>query len=185
MNSEGPIDSYMHEHNGILRLTWDDIMRLCRSLAQTIQADYEPDVIVGIAKAGLIPATILASMLRRDLYPIRLSRRQRDIVVRQRPAWAVPLSEDVAGKTVLIVDEISATGETLREAHKEANRLGARRVRTCTLYVHSDSFRPSYYALESDALIIQPWDFEVLERGKWIVHPEYEEEIDLLDREQR
>jgi uncharacterized protein len=180
---DSPIDSYLHPHKGILRLTWDDVMRLCRSLAQTIQAEYDPDLIVGIAKAGLIPATILASVLRRDVYPIRLSRRRRDIVVMQKPAWVVPLTEDVSGKSVLIVDEISATGETLREAHKEANRKGARKVRTCTLYVHTDSYRPNYYALETDALIIQPWDFEVLERGKWVIHPEYQEEIDMLERE--
>jgi hypothetical protein len=184
MSVEGPTDSYLHAHDGILRLSWDDVMRMCRSLAETIQADYDPDLIIGIGKGGLIPATILASVLRRDLYPVRLSRRRRDIVVLQKPAWMVPLPDDLNGKTVLVVDEISVTGETLREVHKEANRKGARRVRTCTLYVHSDSYRPTYYALETDALIIQPWDFEVLERGKWIIHPEYEEEIDLRNMDQ-
>jgi hypoxanthine phosphoribosyltransferase len=185
VNRDEPIDSYLHPHQGILRLTWDDVMRLCRSLAETIQAEYEPDIIVGIAKGGLIPATILASVLRRDIYPVRLSRRKRDLVVMPKPVWAVPMPDDIAGRTVLIVDEISATGETLREAHREASRKGARRVRTCTLYVHTDSYRPNYYALETDALIIQPWDFEVLERGRWVIHPEYQEEIDLLNREER
>ncbi len=181
---DGPGSSYAHPHDGILRLGWDDIMQMCRGLAERILAEYDPDIVVGIAKGGVIPGVILASMLRRDLYPIRLSRRRRDVVVLQKPAWVVPMSDDVRGKAVLLVDEISATGETLREAHKEANRRGARRVRTCTLYVHSDSFRPTFYALESDALIIQPWDHEVLERGRWVIHPEYQEEIDRLNREE-
>jgi hypoxanthine phosphoribosyltransferase len=183
MSVEGPIDSYLHPHDGILRLSWDDVMQMCRSLAETIQSDFDPDLIIGIAKGGLIPATILASVLRRDLYPLRLSRRRRDIVVMQKPVWAAPMPDEVNGKTVLVVDEISVTGETLREVHREASRKGARRVRTCTLYVHSESFRPSYYALETDALIIQPWDFEILERGKWVIHPEYQEEIDLRNQE--
>ncbi len=183
MNVEGPIDSYLHPHSGILQLTWDDVMRMCRSLASTIQSDFDPDIIVGIAKGGLIPAAIIASVLRRDILPVRLSRRKRDIVVLSKPAWVVPMTDDVSGKSVLLVDEISATGETLREAHKEASRRGARKVRTCTLYVHSDSYLPSYYALETDALLIQPWDYEVLERGKWIIHPEYQEEIDIINRE--
>lgn len=181
----GLVGSYRHVHGGVLRLTWDEIMQMCRSLAEKIDRDYDPDIVVGIAKGGVIPAAILASMMRRDFYPVRLSRRKRDVVVLQKPVWVVPMSEDVHGKAVLIVDEISATGETLREAHKEASRLGARRVRTCTLYVHTDSFRPTYYALESDALIIQPWDFEVLDRGRWVIHPDYQEEIDLLNREER
>jgi hypoxanthine phosphoribosyltransferase len=78
------------------------------------------------------------------------------------------------------VDEISVTGETLRMAKREAEKKGARKVKTLTLYVHSDSYRPNWYALESDALIIQPWDYEVLDKGKFIVHPEYQEQIDKL-----
>ena len=185
MNNEGSIEIYSQVQDGILRLTWDDVMLMCRGLAEAIQADYDPDIVVGIAKGGLIPASILASVLRRDIYPIRLSRRRRDVVVLQRPAWVVRLSDEVAGKNVLLVDEFSGTGETLREARKEADRKDARRVRTCTLYVHTDSYRPHYYALETDALIIQPWDFEVLDRGRWVVHPEYQEEINYLDEQRR
>jgi hypothetical protein len=174
---------YLSAPNGILRLDWDDVMRLCRGLAERIQAEYDPDVIVGIARGGVIPAAILSSVLRRDFFPIRLSRRRHDVVVLQKPVWVVPMTDAVRGKAVLIVDEFSATGETLREARREADRRGARRVRTCALYVHSDSYRPSFYALESDALIIQPWDHEVLDRGRWVVHPEYQEQIDALNRE--
>ncbi|MDQ7792883.1 MAG: phosphoribosyltransferase family protein [bacterium] len=176
-------DSYDHRHDDVVKLSWDDVMRLCRDLAVGIQAEFDPDQIVGIAKAGVIPAAILASMLRKDFYPIRLSRREKDRVVRGKPRLLVPLTEDVRGKKVLIVDEISATGETLKLAVQEAKKKGARTVKTATLYVHSDSFRPNWYGLVSDALIIQPWDFEVLQQGKFIIHPEYQEEFDRLARE--
>jgi len=175
------VDStYEHDHKGIVQLSWGDIMEMCRDLAVVVHDDFDPDVIVGIAKGGVIPAAILASILRKDLYPIRISRRQRDIVVKDKPDLLVPLTEEVSGKRVLIVDEISLTGETLRMARREAEKLGARKVRTLTLYVHSDSYRPNYYALESDALLIQPWDYEVLEKGKFVIHPEYDEAIKRL-----
>lgn len=171
-----PKDSYGHDHAGIRRLTWDDVMEMCRGLAKIIQAEYDPDLVVGIAKSGMVPAVVIASMLRKDLFPIRLSRRKKDVVVREKPEWSVAMTDEVEGRTVLIVDEFAATGETMRLAVGEARKKGARQVRTATLCVHTDSWRPNWYALESDDLIIQPWDYEVLgKNGKFIVHPEYEE----------
>jgi hypoxanthine phosphoribosyltransferase len=178
-------DSYHHTHTDILQISWDDIMEMCRELALAVKNEFDPDIIIGIAKGGVIPAAILASMLRVDFYPIRLSRRQADVVVRDRPELLVPLTDDVRGKRVLVVDELTATGETLRLAVGEAKKRGARRVRTATLYVHSTSWRPTWYALETDALVIQPWDFEVLgPDGKFTVHPEYEEELDRMQHGQ-
>jgi uncharacterized protein len=175
-----PKSSYSHPHNDIIQLSWGDVMDMCRDLAMKVQEEFDPDIIVGIAKGGVIPGAILASILRRDFYPIRISRRKKDIVVRERPDFIVPLTDEVQNKSVLIVDEISVTGETLRMAKREAEKKGARKVKTLALYVHSDSYRPNWYALESDALIIQPWDYEVLDKGKFIVHPEYQEQIDKL-----
>ncbi len=175
-------DSYHHYHAGVTRLDWNDVMSMCRELAERVQREYDPDIIIGIAKAGVIPGAILASMLRKDFFPMRLSRRQKDRVVREKPAILVPMPEEVDGKLVLIVDEIAATGETMRLAVGEARKKGAKKVKTATLYVHAESWRPNWYALETDDLIIQPWDFEVLDRGRWVVHPEYQEEIDRIGR---
>ncbi|HEY3316288.1 MAG TPA: phosphoribosyltransferase [Bacillota bacterium] len=174
-------ESYHHYHTGITRLTWDDVMRMCRELAERVQVEYDPDIILGIAKAGVIPGAILASMLRKEFYPIRLSRRVKDRVVREKPAVLVPVPDEVEGKIVLIVDEIAATGETLRLAVGEARKRQAKKVKTATLYVHTESWRPHWYALETENLIIQPWDFEVLVRGKWVIHPEYQDEIDRIE----
>ncbi len=174
-------DRYGHEHTGYRRLSWDDVMDMCRELAQTIRTEYDPDLIVGIAKSGMVPAVILASMLRKDLYPVRLSRRKKDIVVREKPEWSVPLTDEVDGRTVLVVDEFAATGETMRLAVGEARKKGARQVKTATLCVHTDSWRPNWYALETDDLIIQPWDYEVLDKnGRFVIHPEYDEAISRI-----
>lgn len=163
-----------------LRLTWDEIMDMCRDLAMTINKEFDPEVIIGIARGGVIPAAILASMLRAEFYPIRLSRRRKGVIVRERPELLVPMPDEVSGRRVLIMDEISATGETLHLAVKEATKKGARKVKTATLFIHTDSWRPTWYALQSDALIIPPWDYEILSGGKFIVHPEYQEAIDRL-----
>ena len=43
------------------------------------------------------------------------------------------------------------------DAAKEA---GATEVRTATLVVRSDGFRPDFAALETEDLVVFPWDYE-------------------------
>jgi hypoxanthine phosphoribosyltransferase len=174
------VTSYDHRHTGVTEITWERFGELCKELALAV-APYDPEIVVGIAKGGVLPAAVVASMLRREFYPIRLSRRHDDRIVRDQPVFLSPMPEAVAGKRVLIVDEISATGETLRLAREEAMRLGATEVRTATLFVHASSHRPDYFVLQTDDLILNPWDHLVLEGGRFVVHPEYREEMDEIE----
>ncbi len=45
-------------------ITWEDVYRLCRRLAQQLrQANFRIDVIVAIARGGYIPGRLLSDML--------------------------------------------------------------------------------------------------------------------------
>jgi hypoxanthine phosphoribosyltransferase len=176
--------SYDHAHTGVTEITWARFGELCKELALAVTA-YDPEIVVGIAKGGVLPAAVLASLLRREFYPIRLSRRHDDRVVRDQPALLTPMPEAVAGKRVIVVDDIAVTGETLRLAAQEALRLGAAAVKTATLFVHGASQRPDYFVLESDDLILNPWDYLVLEGGRFVVHPEYQRELDEIEKRAR
>src|SRR5690606_13485078 len=117
------------------------------------------DTIVGIARAGLLPATVLACSLRRELLPVRLSRREQDEVVTERPVWKVDLSPEVAGRRIAIVDEMADTGETLALASQRARELGAAEVLTVALISHSWADpAPEVSSLVTDALVVFPWD---------------------------
>ena len=123
--------SYDHHHTGVTEITWARFGELCKQLALAVAA-YDPEIIVGIAKGGVLPAAVLASLLRREFYPIRLSRRHDDRIVRDRPALLTPMPAAVDGKRVIVVDDIAVKGETLRLAAQEALRLGAAAVKTAT-----------------------------------------------------
>jgi hypoxanthine phosphoribosyltransferase len=168
--------SYDYAHRtGVIGLTWDEIATLTRQLAEAINR-AQVDMIVRIARAGLFPATAVSCALRQDLYPIRLSRRENDRVRHESPVWRVPVPSAVAGKRVALVDEIADSGETLRLAAAEISRKGARKVITATLFAHSwaDPL-PDCVAMISDALIVFPWDRDVLIDGRWTPHPELDE----------
>lgn len=168
------MQSYDHEHEGEVTVTWEQFDSLCRVLALMVSG-YDPQVIVGIAKGGVLPATVLASVLRREFYPIRLSRRHNDEVVRQTPALLQQPPPALAGQRVLLVDDMVATGMTMRLARKACLEQQAAEVRTAALFAHSFGQRPDYVASISDALIVFPWDREVLKGGAFVPHPEYEE----------
>lgn len=69
-----------------LEVDWAMFGELCRALALKVARDYHPEVIVGIARAGVIPAAVVATILRLDFYSMRISRREGDTTVRERPA---------------------------------------------------------------------------------------------------
>ncbi|HZU13698.1 MAG TPA: phosphoribosyltransferase [Chloroflexota bacterium] len=165
--------SYDYAHRaGVLPISWEEYASLADRLAEAI-AGSGPDLIVGIARAGLFPATSVAAALRRELYPVRITRRVNDEVVHERPVWRVPVPREVAGQRVTVIDEIADTGETLRLVAEEVRRLGASHVVTATLAVHSWADpMPDVTALVSDALIMWPWDRRVYTDGRWVENPE-------------
>jgi hypoxanthine phosphoribosyltransferase len=170
------VKSYDHVHAAELAITWEELGSLSGALALQV-APFDPEVVVGIAKGGVIPGATVASILRREFYPIRLSRRYNDEVVREHPEVLVgPQAEAVRDKRVLVIDEIAVSGETLQMAVDLLRQAGAAEVRTATLYVHGQSWRPDYFVVETDALIVNPWDREVLKNGEMVPHPEYETE---------
>jgi hypoxanthine phosphoribosyltransferase len=160
------------QRKGIQPLSWDDFSQLCKLLSEQVAA-LRPDIIVGIARGGLFPATQVACNLRRELYPLRITRRVNDQVIHNIPVWRVPLSPDVIGQRVVIIDEIADTGQTLSIVAAEARRLGAEQVHTATLARHTwTSPVPDACAIVTDQLIIFPWDHQVFMDGLWQPHPE-------------
>jgi uncharacterized protein len=167
--------SYDYHHRfGVRQLSWEDFGNLTRRLAEILEP-YQPEIILGVARAGLFPATAVACSLRCEFYPVRLTRRLNDEVLYGQPVWKTPVPLEVNGKSVAVVDEIADTGQTLAMVTQSAKALGAVQVVSASLVTHSwaDPF-PQVSVLLSDEFIIFPWDKEVLEGGKWITHPEIE-----------
>lgn len=168
---------YAHR-DGVEEIDWQWFAALARKLAQEL-AGAEIEAIVGVARAGLVPAATVACALRCDLFPVRVTRRDNDVVVRESPVWKVDVSPEVAGKVVAVVDEIADSGETLALVAARVRELGAARVVTASLVAHSWADpAPDHVALTTDALVIFPWDKEVLVDGQWQTHPELAAALD-------
>lgn len=163
------------------RLTWEEVMKACRAIAMEADSTFGPNAVVGIARGGLIPATIISSILQVDLFPCVVTRKRRGRVIHDRPETIVSVSERVRGQRVLVIDESVMTGETMRMVTTQCKKLNAKLVKTASIWVSSDSWKPTLYHMEGPGYMLFPWDYEVLVSGQYILNPVYQEYIDSLE----
>ncbi len=169
-----PVRNPLVKDDEYLELSWEMFGELSRALAMRVAREYQPEVVVGIARAGVIPGAILASLLRIDFYSLTISRREGGEVVRERPEILSSVPAAVEGKRVVIVDEICTSGDTFRLALAAVRAVGAAQVKTATTFIRPGGYRPDFHALETDATLIFPWDRKVFARGEWVVNPRYD-----------
>jgi len=113
------------QRKGIEDISWERFGELYQAIVEWL-GDKRIDIVIGIARAGLFPATAVACALRRELYPIRVTRRVNDIVQYQSPIWRVDVPSMVTGQRVAVIDEIVDSGETLALVASRALERGAR-----------------------------------------------------------
>jgi len=116
-------------------------------------------------------------MLRLDFYSMKISRREGD-EVRERPAGLSAAPPQARGQRVLIVDEITTSGDTLRLALAAVRDVHPAEVRTATSFARSTGYQPDYTALALDANVIFPWDRKVFDGDDFVVNPRYANIID-------
>jgi uncharacterized protein len=158
---------------GVLVVDWPLFGELSRALAVRVARDWMPDMVVGIATAGVVPGAAVAAILDLPFHSILISRRYSSEQVRETPAVFGAAPQDVRGRRVLVVDETCESGQTLRLAVGAVVNAGAREVRSA-VSIRTGSYAPDYHALATEAMIVLPWDREVFVDGELRTNPKYE-----------
>jgi hypoxanthine phosphoribosyltransferase len=144
-------------------VTWQEFGELCRGLAKDIQSRGRFDALVGIARGGSIVGATLSFMLNLEYFPIRLAKRGGVVRV------LVPPTQDLNGKRVVLVDDLSRTGETFKIAMHELRRVQVASITTVALVRREPGFRPDICALTASAAdkVAFPWGREELVDGRF------------------
>src|SRR5438128_5091503 len=130
-------------------------------LARQIKSSrYSPQVIVGISRGGWPPARIMSDLLENpNLANMKVEFYKNIGVTAHRPKITQPVTSEVIGKRVLVVDDVADSGHSLRVTVKHLARKGAREIRVCTLYMKpKSSFKPNHYARATPQWVIFPWE---------------------------
>jgi hypothetical protein len=140
---------------------WDEIYDMLVDLATRIkQSGFHPDLIVGVSRGGWIPGRILSDLLgnahtanvKIEFY-VGIGQTSRKPVVTQ------PVSEQIAGKRVLVVDDVADTGESMIVALEHVRERGAEETKTATIYHKPHSkFKPDFFVETTSHWIIFPWE---------------------------
>lgn len=112
--------------------------------------NFRLDIVVGIVRAGVVPATMFAQRLGAELHMLRCQRHENLVTWLGDPP---PI-----GSRILLVDDIISRGDTMRRA-KETLLAQGYQVVTAALYVDRDrsTFEPDI-ALDAPGFIRFSWD---------------------------
>ncbi|WP_404443267.1 phosphoribosyltransferase [Microbacterium marinum] len=145
-------------------LTWDGFGQATRDLARSIVADgFAPDVVVAIARGGLLPAGAIAYGLGvKSCGALNVEFYTGIGTVLDAPELLPPDLDlgYLPGKRVLLVDDVADSGRTLALAVRMLEEAGAD-VRSVCIYTKPGSVAtPDYSWRDTDLWINFPWSFQ-------------------------
>ena len=161
-------------NKGVLNVEWPLFGELSRALALKVARAYDPEIVVGIATAGVVPGAVIAAILDREFHSITVSRRFHASAVRETPAVFGAAPAEARNRRVLVVDETCDSGDTMRLAVSSLVNAGAAEVRTAVSF-RTGSYEPDYHALATESAIVLPWDREILVDGDLVPNPLYKD----------
>lgn len=159
---------------GVLHVDWPLFGELSRALALKVARSYDPEIVVGVATAGVVPGAVVAAILGREFHSFTISRWHPDEEQPDVPAILGGAPGSVRDRRVLIVDETCDDGDTLRLAISAIVNAGASEVRTAVGF-RTGAYEPDFHALATESTIVLPWDREVLVDGELLPNPLYAE----------
>jgi len=156
--------------------TYEDIHRTAKSIADRVEASgFEPDIIVAIGSGGFIPARILRTFLGKPILAVGIAYYDSDDKPSELPRkvqWVEEAEKKLAGKRILLVDEVDDSRATLEYCIRELLRHKPAEIAVAVLHDKKKEKRGSlpvevtrYFAgLEiEDRWVCYPWDARNIE----------------------
>ena len=136
------------------KISWDQIEKSCDILAnKVLESQWQCSSIVGISRGGSIPATIIAHRLGINRLYLVAYKQNKD-----KLKEVYPIHQDLRSKTVLLIDDIADSGNTLQIVKKSLEDRNCE-VRTLSIHKREDaSYIPDYFLYKIDSLIEYPWE---------------------------
>ncbi|MGC8585325.1 MAG: phosphoribosyltransferase [Thermoplasmata archaeon] len=146
-------------------VSWHDIERWVDDIIKKMEMDsYEPEIIIGMARGGIVPARIVSDRFQqKNLYTIKTEHWGITATVDGQAKIVQGLPVDINNRDIIIVDDITDTGQSMKLAYEYVKSLNPKSVKSSTLlHITRSVFKPDYFSQEvheSDwAWFIFPWN---------------------------
>ncbi|EDY36799.1 Phosphoribosyl transferase domain protein [Aciduliprofundum boonei T469] len=132
-------------------VSWKDIERWSKNIVKEVmKSGYEPEIVIGLARGGLVPARLIADYLNiKDLYAVKTEHWGLTATPDGKAKLAQGLQISIDGKRVLVVDDITDTGQSLKLAVDHIKGHNPSEIRSATLlHITHSKYVPDYYSDE-------------------------------------
>lgn len=132
-------------------VSWKNIDSWVYSIIKKMEkSGYRPDVIIGLSRGGLAPARIVSDYLQlKDLYAIKTEHWGITATPDGQARVTQGLPVSIENKKVLLVDDITDTGQSLSVAYDYVKSFNPLELKSATLlHIKRSRFVPDFYAEE-------------------------------------
>ncbi len=147
-------------------VSWSDIEKWTNGVVKKmLDSGFVPDVVIGLTRGGWVPARLICDHLGiKSLYAVKTEHWGITATRTGNAVLAQPLGVDITGKKVLVVDDITDTGQSLKLAIDHIKELGPNVVKSATLlHIDHSMIVPDYYHVhvpkEDWTWFVFPWNF--------------------------
>ena len=141
--------------------SWEQIYEMLLNLADKIRKDrFKPDIIVGVSRGGWVPGRVMSDLLENpQIANVKAEFYKGVAETKGEPIITQPVSMQVKGKKILVIDDVADTGRSLRKVRSHLSEQGATDVKIATIYHKPWSVTlPNYYEKETKRWVIFPWE---------------------------
>jgi len=144
-------------------VTWEEISDLTKIAVENLwQSNYCPETVVGLTRGGWVVARMCCDLLGiKDLQGLKVEH------------WGITATPDktarivgtqdvnVKNKKVLVVDDITDTGDSMKLAIEYISKQSPAALKTLTAHhIKGSKFTPDYYGNEIDwCWMVYPWNY--------------------------
>lgn len=147
------------------KLNWNQFHEKTKKVSEKITRDgFNPDLIIGILRGGIIPAVLVSVLLKnKNLFAVKCDSYDSDLFERDRgrtqPKITQSVETSLRNKNVLLVDDVSETGASMKAVVDMLSKKKPKEIRTLVLYCKTWSkFKPDYFGEETSDLVEFPWN---------------------------
>ena len=143
--------------------SWDELHQDLKDIVKNIKKDkFHPDIVIALSRGGFVPARVICDlMIIKDLVSIKVDHWGVTAAKDGKAHLRYPIDVDLTGKKVLIVDDITDTGESMIIAKDYVKKLNPKEIRTAAIFhIKHSKFVPDYYSKEIDWVwVMWPWNY--------------------------
>lgn len=132
-------------------VSWEEISKWTFQVAKKIRnSRFHPSVVIGLTRGGWVPARLLCDHLKvKKLYAVKTEHWGVTANPDGKALLTQELNISIQEDNVLVVDDITDTGESLMLAMAHLSIMHPRQLHSATLlHITHSKFEPDYYTVE-------------------------------------